>query len=88
MILGADAPGDPGTPLLEAIGLERDVVFDITVEGNRPDAWCISGIARDLANRLHLPFEVPEPPAPEPSGHPVERAATAAVESTDPARQA
>ena len=83
MILGADAPGEPGTPLLEAIGLERDVVFDITVEGNRPDAWCISGIARDLANRLHLPFEVPEPPAPEPSGHPVERAATAVVESTD-----
>ena len=83
MILGADAPGEPGTPLLEAIGLERDVVFDITVEGNRPDAWCIAGIARDLANRLHLPFEVPEPPTPEPSGHPVERAATAAVESTD-----
>jgi phenylalanyl-tRNA synthetase beta chain len=83
MILGPDAPGEPGTPLMEALGLEPDVVFDITVEGNRPDAWCISGIARDLANRLHLPFEVPEPPAPDPSGLAVDGAATAVVESTD-----
>ena len=37
-------------------GCEPDVVFDITVEGNRPDAWCIAGIARDLAGRLGLPF--------------------------------
>ncbi len=77
MILGPEAPGEPGTPLLEAIGLERDVVFDITVEGNRPDAWSISGIARDLANRLHLPFEVPEPPFPS----------RAAVPSSGPRRR-
>ena len=83
LILDEEMPGEPGTPLLQALGLERDIVFDITVEGNRPDAWSIAGIARDLANRLHLPFDVPEPPAPEPSGLPVERAATAAVESTD-----
>jgi phenylalanyl-tRNA synthetase beta chain len=83
MILGTDAQGEPGTPLMEALGLEPDAVFDITVEGNRPDAWSISGIARDLANRLHLPFEGPEPPAPEPSGHSVDRAATAVVESAD-----
>ncbi len=83
MILGADAPGEPGTPLMEALGLEPDVVFDITVEGNRPDAWSISGIARDVANRLHLPFEVPEPPAPVPSGRTVDRVATAVVESTE-----
>ena len=41
---------------MEALGLEPDIVFDITVEGNRPDAWCITGIARDLAGRLGLPF--------------------------------
>jgi len=52
LVLGPEAPGDPGTPLMEALGLEPDVVFDITVEGNRPDAWCIAGIARDLAARL------------------------------------
>ncbi len=56
LILGDEAPGEPGTPLMEALGLEPDVVFDITVEGNRPDAWSMTGIARDLAGRLALPF--------------------------------
>ena len=56
LILGDEAPGEPGTPLIEALGLEPDTVFDITVEGNRPDAWSMVGIARDLAARLGLPF--------------------------------
>jgi phenylalanyl-tRNA synthetase beta chain len=41
-----------GQPLLEALDITRDVVFDITVEGNRPDAWSVRGVARDLATRL------------------------------------
>ena len=49
LILGDEEPGEPGTPIMEALGLRVDTVFDITVEGNRPDAWCMSGIARDLA---------------------------------------
>ena len=54
---------------IEALGLEPDTVFDIAVEGNRPDAWCMVGIARDLAARLRLPFTLPEPPdRPQPSG--------------------
>ena len=52
LILGDESPGEPGTPIMEALGLRVDTVFDIAVEGNRPDAWCISGIARDLAGRL------------------------------------
>ena len=83
LVLGDEAPGEPGTPLVEALGLEPDTVFDITVEGNRPDAWSMVGIARDLASRLGLPFAAPEPPDPAPSGWPVESAATAAVESSD-----
>ncbi len=83
LVLGDEAPGEPGTPLMEALGLEPDVVFEITVEGNRPDAWCITGIARDLAGRLRLPFDVPEPPEPAPSGRPVESAATASVDALD-----
>jgi len=83
LILGEEAPGEPGTPLIEALGLEPDTVFDITVEGNRPDAWSMVGIARDLAARLGLPFGAPEPPDTPPSGRPVESAATAKVESTD-----
>jgi phenylalanyl-tRNA synthetase beta chain len=83
LVLGDEVPGDPGTPLTEALGLEPDVVFDITVEGNRPDAWSMAGIARDLAARLGLPFLEPEPPAPPASGRPVESVATAVVESLD-----
>ncbi len=84
LILGDESPGEPGTPIMEALGLRVDIVFDITVEGNRPDAWCISGIARDLAGRLELPFTLPEPPDPPPSGWPVEEAASAAVDSRRP----
>ena len=83
LILGDGAPGEPGTPLVQAVGLQPDTVFDITVEGNRPDAWCIVGIARDLAARLGLSFSAPEPPEPAPSGRPVEVLAAATVESPD-----
>lgn len=55
----------PGTPLTEALGITPDTVFDIAVEANRPDAWCVAGIARDLAGALHLPFSLPEPSAPD-----------------------
>jgi phenylalanyl-tRNA synthetase beta chain len=63
LVLGGDGVGvrEPGTPLLEALGIERDVVFDVAVEANRPDAWSMAGIARDLAARLRLPFAIPEP---------------------------
>ncbi len=83
LVLGEEVPGDPGTRLTDALGLEPDVVFDITVEGNRPDAWSMAGVARDLASRLGLSFAEPEPPAPAPSGRPVESAASAVVESLD-----
>jgi len=63
---GARAPGapTPGTFLVDALGIGQDTVFDIAVEANRPDAWCVAGIARDLAAKLHIPFSVPEPPDP------------------------
>jgi phenylalanyl-tRNA synthetase beta chain len=83
LILGDEALGEPGTPLTEALGLEPDTVFDITVEGNRPDAWSIAGVARDLAARLGLPYAAPDPPEPPASGRPVEAAASASVDSKD-----
>ncbi len=52
----------PGVLLTDALGLEPDVVFDVAVEANRPDAWSMVGVARDLAARTGLPFAVPEPP--------------------------
>jgi phenylalanyl-tRNA synthetase beta chain len=48
-----------GQPLTEALGIDPDVVFDIAVEANRPDAWCMAGVARDLAARLGIPFAIP-----------------------------
>lgn len=65
--LGTDADGimvlhgdpAPGSPLTAALGIEPDVVYDLAIEGNRPDANCIAGVARDAAARLGLPFALP-----------------------------
>jgi len=59
LVLNDVAGARPGQPFTEAIGIEPDVVFDVAVEANRPDAWCIAGVARDLAARLGLPFAIP-----------------------------
>jgi phenylalanyl-tRNA synthetase beta chain len=83
LIIADDVMAEPGTPLVDALGLSPDVVFDITVEGNRPDAWCIAGIARDLAARLHLTFALPTPPAPATSGADVTTRATARVDAPE-----
>jgi phenylalanyl-tRNA synthetase beta chain len=83
LVLGDDVVAGPGVPIVEALGLEPDTVFDITVEGNRPDAWCIAGVARDLAARLHLPFTLAPAPAPAPSGVPVASVVSARVESPE-----
>jgi phenylalanyl-tRNA synthetase beta chain len=42
----------PGTPLIEALDLRPDVVFDLDISPNRPDALCMAGVARDLAAAL------------------------------------
>ncbi len=51
----------PGTSLAEALGVAPDVLYELEVNPNRPDAMSVAGIARDLAARLHLPFALPEP---------------------------
>jgi phenylalanyl-tRNA synthetase beta chain len=82
LVLTGTEGAEAGAPLTEALGITPDTVFDITVEGNRPDAWCIAGLARDLAARFRLPFEIPEPVV-EATGPAVESLASAAVESPD-----
>ena len=60
----------PGTPLVDALGLEPDVVFDLDITPNRGDALCMAGIARDLAAALGEEWTWPadpEPPAEDPS---------------------
>ena len=61
MILAEDLL--PGTPLTDALGIVSDVVFDLDVTPNRPDALSVAGIARDLAAHFRVPFAIPEPPA-------------------------
>src|SRR5438270_474185 len=58
------APGprvEPGVPLVEALGIQADVVYDLDITPNRPDALSIAGVARDVAARLRVPFTLPAP---------------------------
>lgn len=58
-----------GASYHESLGIESDVVFDLDLTRNRPDAWGYLGVARDLAAalgvELKLPAVVPIPSAPE-----------------------
>jgi phenylalanyl-tRNA synthetase beta chain len=57
-------PGlDLGLPVFEALGVRSDVVFDLDITRNRPDAWSHRGIARDLAARRGVPFAEMAPTA-------------------------
>ncbi len=67
LVLPADV-AQPATPLPEALGIRPDVVFDLDVTPNRPDAMSVAGVARDLAARLRVPFALPDPPAVGGSG--------------------
>jgi phenylalanyl-tRNA synthetase beta chain len=77
----------PGTPIGEALG-GADVVFDLDVSPNRPDALCMAGVARDLAAALGLPFAWPDSlpaGAPELAGVPEDPAiGRALVDVEDP----
>ena len=80
--MGPDAEGimilpaglELGDDLTAALGVAGDVLFDLEVNPNRPDALSVVGVARDLAARRGLPFELPEPQ--------VETSGAAAGEST------
>ncbi|MGH9031251.1 MAG: phenylalanine--tRNA ligase subunit beta [Acidimicrobiia bacterium] len=59
-ILHLDEAVAPGTDVREALGLD-DVVFELDLTPNRPDAMCIIGVARELAAHFGWPLEVPGP---------------------------
>jgi len=74
----------PGTPARHVLG-GAEVVFDLAIEANRPDALSVAGVARDAAARLGLPFALPEPASAPVAGTGPAAAelASVAVESTD-----
>ena len=89
LALGEDHSGiyilDPalalGTPIVEALGITPDVLFDLEINPNRPDAMSVAGVARDLAARLGLPFAIPTPAVDEVAG---DAAAIVSVDIIDP----
>lgn len=61
LVLEGDSPiGEP----LESIVDLPDVLFDLDITPNRPDAMSMLGIARDLAAWYDVPFRVPQPQPP------------------------
>ena len=61
-ILELPADAALGTDVREVLGLD-DVVFDLSITPNRPDAMGIIGVARELAAHFGLPLDVPAPDA-------------------------
>ena len=62
---GSTGPGpDAGSAWSKPWGSSPTTVFDIAVEANRPDAWCMAGVARDLAARLAAALHPARPPGP------------------------
>ena len=58
LVLDADDPRRAPT-CATALGIEADVLYDLEINPNRPDAMSVAGVARDLAARLGVPV----PPA-------------------------
>ena len=59
-IMALDATAELGHDVREVLGLD-DVIFDLAITPNRPDAMCIVGVARELAAYFRLDLDVPEP---------------------------
>ncbi len=49
-----------GMGVAAAIGLVPDVLWDLEVNANRPDAMSVAGVARDLAAALGVDFSFPD----------------------------
>ncbi len=71
-----------GDPLAEALGIQPDVLFDLEVNPNRPDAMSVLGVARDLAARLGVPFAMTAPQVAE-TGQPAPERASVSIAAPD-----
>ena len=79
-LLVLDGAAAPGTPIAEALGIVPDVVLELEVNANRPDASSILGVARDVAAKLELPLTVPPVPSAPEGSTPIDELAGVIVE--------
>ncbi len=78
LALPADAP--IGADVRGVLGLD-DVVLELAITPNRPDAMCVVGVARELAAHFGVPLQVP---ASEPTTDPsVDGAVSVVIEAPD-----
>jgi phenylalanyl-tRNA synthetase beta chain len=80
-ILPLPESAEPGADVRDVLGL-RDVVFDLSITPNRPDAMSMVGVARELAAHFGLPLVVPEPVV-EAVGDPTAASVTVEVEAPE-----
>lgn len=50
----------PGDDLMSTLGIDSDVIIDLAIEANRPDANCHMGVARELAVFFGIEFKLPD----------------------------
>jgi len=80
-LLLLDRATAPGTPISKALALE-DVLLEVNVTPNRPDALSHVGIAREVAAALGLKVRLPAPALAE-SGPPAGDAVKVRIEAPD-----
>lgn len=79
-ILHLDEASELGADVRGLLGLD-DVIFDLDITPNRPDAMSIVGVARELAAYFHVALRIPVPPPSEVGGD--VRGISLAVEDPD-----
>ncbi len=76
-----DADAELGADVRDVLDL-HDVVFDLAITPNRPDAMSMIGVARELAAHFGLPLTVPAPAIDE-GGAPTASEITVRIEAPD-----
>ncbi|MCB0971935.1 MAG: hypothetical protein KDA97_10555, partial [Acidimicrobiales bacterium] len=67
-ILVLDGDLELGAPIADALGVEPDVLWELEVNPNRPDAMSVVGLARDVAAKVGVGFLPPSPSSPVAGG--------------------
>ncbi len=80
-ILGLGADAELGADVRDVLDL-HDVVFDLAITPNRPDAMSMVGVARELAAHFGLPLRVP-PPVIDESGAPTASEVTVRIDAPE-----